>query len=298
MKKTKLKLAPSEPASTDRAAQLAHRPLQARRKLTLTETANSALEEMFFQFSTNLTALRTSDDPEVVHQARVGWRRFKSAARLFKPVLNADTRPSWQPLQGLLALLSELRELDVARTETLPPLMHAFTAENVRRAADWQVMTQALGQAATSKRQAVRQALQEPGLRAELRDITHWLEGNGAARAPGAKAADQQLASRRWARRRVGRLHEQLKLARKAPVTPESQHQTRIAAKRQRYAIETLRLLLPKRRAKHWYEQAVALQNSLGARRDVVRAGELVSQLQADQGLVEFLRGVAVGQSA
>ncbi len=295
--KIKFKLAPSDAIPASRASQLARRPLRVTRKLTLTEAATGALREMFDQFTAHLTLLRTSDDPEVVHQARVVWRRFKSTVRLFKPVLNADTRPSWQPLQGLLTLLGELRELDVASTETLPALEHAFTAGNARRAGHWQAMTQALDEAQASKRQVVRQALLEPVVGDAFRDITQWLEGNSAVNAPSAKTAGQQIAPHRWARRRLARLREQLKLALKAPATTESQHQTRIAAKRQRYAIETLRPLLPKRRAKRWYKQAVTLQNSLGAQRDVVRAGELVGQLQADRGLVEFLRGVAVGQS-
>jgi len=47
--------------------------------LPLLDAAGCVLREMFCQFTANLNALRTSDDPEVVHQARVGWRRFKSA---------------------------------------------------------------------------------------------------------------------------------------------------------------------------------------------------------------------------
>lgn len=44
--------------------------------LSLSEAAGRVLREMFCQFTTNLSALRSSDDPEVVHQARVAWRRW------------------------------------------------------------------------------------------------------------------------------------------------------------------------------------------------------------------------------
>lgn len=266
------------------------------RDLTLTQAVPCVLKEMFCQFTTNLVTLRTSDDHEVVHQARVGWRRFKSALRLFKPILNADTRPSLQPLQELLSLLSELRELDVARTDTLPPLQHAFTAGNTRRAKNWQAMTRVLAQATTGKRQALRHALQEPLLGTALLDIAQWLESPVAVNAPGSEVVEQRPALTRWARHRLDRLHRQLKLALQAPTSVESLHHSRIAAKRQRYAIDTLSPLLHRRRAKRWYKQALTLQNDLGAERDLVRAGELLGQLKVDRGVVEFLRGVAAGK--
>ena len=89
--------------------------------LPLPQAARRVLREMFSQFTANLNSLRRSDQPELVHQARVGWRRFKSALRLFKPVLANDAPPSWAPLQALLTCLGHLRDLDVALTETLPP---------------------------------------------------------------------------------------------------------------------------------------------------------------------------------
>ncbi|MDP2000191.1 MAG: CHAD domain-containing protein [Rhodoferax sp.] len=262
----------------------------------LAAAAACVLAEMWGQFTTNLALLGALDDPEVVHQARIGWRRFKSALRLFKPALDVDTRPSWLPLQGLLKLLSELRELDVAGTDTLPSLESAFTAGNPRRANDWQVMTEALVHATASKRRAVRHALKNPRLCTALLDITEWLETIDTHGASVAKDSKLKIDLRPWARRRIARLRNQLKLHLKTPVSAENQHQTRIAAKRLRYGIETLRSLLPKRRAQRWYEQAVHLQSSLGTARDLVQVIELLGQMQVDAGLVEFLRGVAVGQ--
>ena len=106
-----------------------------------------------------------------------------------------------------------------------------------------------------------------------------------------------KVSLRRWSRRRIARLHRQLKDARHDADNPDSQHRVRILAKRLRYGIEALRCFLPKRVAKRWYEQATDLQLSLGADRDVMQAGALLAKLQADRGLVEFLRGVAAGQT-
>lgn len=265
--------------------------------LSVTEAAQRVLREMFCQFTANLNALITSDDPEVVHQARVGWRRFRSALRLFKPALAPDLVPSFQGLQALLSFLSELRDLDVARTDTLPPLADAYMAGDAHRTDAWQAMTQALLQAANLQRKSVRYALQEPAVGATLLEITQWLEGLSVSSGPSAAGVELKISLRRWAARRIVRLHGQLKVARKEAGSPESQHRTRILAKRLRYGIEALRALLPRKRTQRWYLEALKLQTSLGAARDVMQAGALVARLDADRALVEFLRGVATGQS-
>jgi inorganic triphosphatase YgiF len=273
----------------------AHPPTLAS-NLSSREAARRVLAEMFCQFTANLNALCSSDDPEVVHQARVGWRRFKSALRLFKPVLAVDAVSSWQALQPLLSVLGELRDLDVAETETLPPLADAYTAGDARRTAAWQAMTQAVTDAARLQRKTVRYALQEPAVGATLLAVTQWLEDLSAPTAPLDTVAESTVPLRRWARRRIARLHDQLQRARKQADNPELQHRVRILAKRVRYGIEALRALLPHKRTQRWYQQALRLQTSIGANRDVMQAGLIVTRLEADRGLVEFLRGVAVGQ--
>jgi CHAD domain-containing protein len=252
---------------------------------------------MFCQFTANLNALRTSDDPEVVHQARVGWRRLRSALRLFKPALAVDVVPSWEALQLLLSFLGELRDLDVALTDTLPPLADAYTAGDARRTDAWQAMTQSLLHAADLQRKSVRYALHEPTVGAALLATTQWLEELSALNGPTDGGVEVKVSLRRWSRRRIVRLHRQLRIARKDTDHPDSQHRVRILAKRMRYGIEALRTFLPKRRAKRWYQQATSLQLSLGAARDVMQAGALVAKLEAARGLAEFLRGVAVGQT-
>jgi hypothetical protein len=43
--------------------------------------------------------------------------------------------------------------------------------------------------------------------------------------------------------------------------------------------------------------QATRLQLDLGAARDALQVVDLIGRLEVDYGLVEFLRGVAVGQA-
>jgi CHAD domain-containing protein len=157
-------------------------------------------------------------------------------------------------------------------------------------------MMQALAQAADLQRRAVRYAIKEAPVGAALLAITQWLESLSALQGPDAAGLEAVTPLRRWARRRMVRLHGQWKAALKDTGNPASQHRARIFAKRMRYGIEALRPLLPHKRTRRWYEQATSLQTSIGAARDVMQAGVLAARLDADPGLVAFLRGVAVGQ--
>jgi inorganic triphosphatase YgiF len=271
-------------------------------KLPLPEAARRVLREMFNQFTTNLNALCSSDDPEVVHQARIGWRRFRSAVRLFKPVFSEDELPSWQALKVLLKFLGELRDLDVARIDTLPPLADAYAASDDQRAAAWQSMNQSLLQAAQLQRKSVRYALQDPAVGASLLTITHWLADAPAVSALKEAGLIQDETLRQWARRRITRLHKQFKLARKetnnadATHDVDTEHQIRIQAKQMRYGIEALNCVLPKKQSQRWLDQSTSMQTRIGATRDLVQAGALVARLDVDRELVAFLRGVAFGR--
>ncbi len=258
--------------------------------------AQRVLREMFCQFTTNLNILRISDDPEVVHQARVGWRRFKSACRLFRPVLDADARPLWQSLNTLLTFIGELRDLDVARTETLPQFAEAYIAGKAGREKKWQAMTHILMQATRVQRKTALYALEAPAVGSALLAITQWLEELPGTKRPGDDGDEQAGTLRRWARQRVPRLHKQLKRALHNANTRQSQHRARILAKRLRYGIEALQPLLRRQRTQRWLEQATELQTAIGTRRDVMQAGVLLGKLEADPELVEFLRGIAFGQ--
>ncbi len=268
-------------------------------KLSVAEAAQRVLRESFSQFTANLSALRHSDDAEVVHQARVGWRRFRSACRLFRTALPADVPPpSRLPLQTLLTFLGELRDLDVARIDTLPPLAAAYAAGDPQRAQAWLALSASLLQASTLARKAVRFALQAPAVGACLLATTQWIEGLSALPSAGSADAAPPEPLTRWARQRLVHLRRQLKRALKQAPSPTQQHRVRILAKRQRYAIEALRPLLPKQRTERWYQQACSLQTTLGATRDLMLASTLATTLEANRGLAEFLRGVAVGREA
>jgi len=279
-----------------------HTPLRAlppklTRDLSTHAAAGLVLREMFTQFTTNLNTLRYSDDPEVTHQARVGWRRFTSAVRLFSPTLDEKNTPTWQALQPLLRFLGDLRDLDVALTDTLPPLADAYIAGDGQRAQVWEKFIHSLQHEASSQRASVRNALQVSAVGASLLETTHSLESLAAPNAQGDAAGEPEVPLRRWARQRLAHLRKKLKVACKDIGDPESRHRARKVAKRLRYGCEALFKLLPADRAAQWQQKATDLQAKLGAERDVLQTSVLAARLGTDPGLAEFLRGVAVGRA-
>ena len=260
-------------------------------KPALRAVAACVLREAFSQFETNLMVLRTSDDPEVVHQARIGWRRFRSALWLFKPVLTDNARPLSSALRLLLNLLGELRDLDVVWHETLPPLQEAYTAGDTKRLKAWQSMLQALQHAGKRHRQLVRIALLSPEVGADMVATTAWLKALSDNDADMDRHTNKKVnvSLRCWSERRMARLHRKLKSARKGIGNPDHQHRLRILAKRMRYSLEALHAFLPERRAKRWRQQATHLQVKLGATRDLMQANALIAKREGGLEISEFL---------
>jgi CHAD domain-containing protein len=64
----------------------------------------------------------------------------------------------------------------------------------------------------------------------------------------------------------------------------------RIQSKRLRYGVESLRSLLPKKRAKRWYRLAAKLQTDLGLARDQQLAVAIAERLHAARSILEHLR--------
>lgn len=229
------------------AAALNVHPPPLSRTCAVQAVAVKVLGETLAQFTSQLTALRCSDEPEVVHQARVAWRRFKSGLRLFRPALHeAQTEmPVLTTLQPLLQGLGALRDLDVALTETLPQWRSTYfdgdlqtsAAQARRRRRGWRKMSQALQQLADDQRRCVRSELEQPAVVGTLLALTEWVDGLLKA---SPLAVEETVPLRRWARHRLSRWHERFKAAIKIgrhKANPERQHRARILAKRLRYGV-------------------------------------------------------------
>lgn len=294
-----LSLLPLHMSKAERAYRLAagtlDAPLRARppaltKEMHFGQVAQAVLRESFLQFTANLVTFRISDAPEVLHQARVGWRRFKSALRLFK--LGEDGLPPTTALKPLLAQMTAMRDLDVAATEVLPAHGAAYQAGDAQRSSHWQQLEASLEQARQAQRAGLRQALADPAVGHTLLQITRWLE-TGAIEPPHSQELEKKREVRRWLRERIEHLAQQVQAIPSASKDPLEQHRLRIVSKRLRYCVESLRPLLPRKRSQRWLDMAMQSQTQIGMERDRLQAIAIAQQLQTADSVVQFLRGAA-----
>ncbi len=252
----------------------------------------TVLRDSFLQFTANLYTLRVSDAPEVLHQARVGWRRFKSALKLFKQLAAESSFPSTVQLKPLLAQMTKLRDMDVAATEVFPTYAEAFQTGDAMHVRSWHAMEEALEHERAQLRTALRQILADPAVGRTLLKITRWIE-TGTVHLPGGQTKGKKRRVSEWVRKRIEHLVEQVQATPVHAKDPATQHQLRILHKRLRYGVESLRTLLPQKRAERWLQMAIQSQTQIGMERDRLRAIAIARQLQAAESVVQFLRGAA-----
>jgi CHAD domain-containing protein len=221
----------------------------------------------------------------VVHQARVGWRRWRSMHRLLKAWLGEPSDIG--PLRPLLDALGHQRNLDVACTESLPYWATSWPGE----ATVWLDALERLEAERTTHREHLRQCMADPGTGLALWALALGLWGMGQQAVPIRK---------RWARQRLGRWHRKLQrlLQHNAQgmVDVSTLHEARLLAKRLRYGSEAMAGVLSSRRqreAAKWMAEATAWQTRIGQSRDAWQAGACLKEIGAPETVVFFLRGVA-----
>jgi inorganic triphosphatase YgiF len=301
-----LPLLPCDASKAERGYALAagqpHPPVRARMTrlsahTSPLEAARQTMGDMLEQLTRNATGLLHRDDPELVHQARVAWRRWRSALRLFSPWLPQP--PDRKPLAPLLQALGQLRDLDVARVETLPFWLPAFAGSDKARRQVANAAIHRLDQACAEQRNAVRLALGHPETGQTLLNMAMWL--HNLTRTSG-EDSGKAAAQRTWARERVDKLQRRLAQAVDAARQPDADetlgHEARLLAKRTRYSVEALQGLLPKDKSRQWLRKATDVQTSIGLERDLEQAVNILQALKIDPTLVAFLRGVCAARHA
>lgn len=282
------------------AAPLRARTLPLAPRQPVLQAAQEVLGEMLGQFTENLNGILHADHAELVHQARVGWRRWRSGLWLFKPLLQHHPAPDTIGLEPLLKALGAMRDFDVAALESLPPWADAFIAGDARRDADWRTMEAALQAKRRACRAALLKALAAPATGAALVRASQWLHELQRM-----ESGPERLGA--WAAKRTRRLHARLSHEVDALDTAEDshdgdavqhQHRARLLAKRTRYCMEAMAAVLPTERTRRWTDQATELQTRIGAARDLLLLADLLQPLGIDRAILGFLRGVAAARSA
>ena len=208
--------------------------------------------------------VRIGDDPEDVHQARVGTRRLRSDLRTFAPLLDEEwLAPLREELRWLAGALGTVRDADILierlrrQAATLPEPDTAALAPLFRR----------LANAREEARAGLLEVMHSPRYVALLDRLV------AAATAPACRKAAQEPAEKVVPGLVAGPWRKLRKAVEALPADPPDSdlHRIRILAKRARYAAEAAAPMAGKK-ASAFASAVAGLQTVLGDHQDAVVA--------------------------
>ena len=209
----------------------------------------------------------TSDDPEYIHQMRVGTRRLRACLRLFRPVLTEQFIDAvLQPLRPLMDVLGRARDLDVLLAEIASPVTAALPTEP-RLAALAGIIADRRYRARAEAIQLLA-SRQYGQLTLKIAALLHAFTAGGESAATLDEFASGRL-------RRLGRKVQRLALAAR-PDDPVALHVLRIGIKRLRYAIEFFTPPNAGKARRRQAERLAQVQTTLGQLNDLASAGRLL----------------------
>lgn len=260
--------------------------------LTVEEVFKAIVANCMAQIQHNEAGVAEGDDPESIHQMRVGVRRLRSALGLFKDVIACpDTLK--EELRWLATKLGEARDWEVFAGATLSKVHVA-----VPKRADMQPLQQAARDIARKNREEAAAAINSMRHTRLMLSFSSWMqETRWRDSINGSAGSNLNLPIRKFAKRTLAHTRNRLRKREKQLHGNDAQarHQVRIAAKKARYAAEFFQSLYPARQVQNYVDALSALQDDLGWLNDAVVADGLLHRLQEEQpdfaGSAGFARG-------
>lgn len=241
--------------------------------------------ECLHQIAANADGLANDDDPEWVHQMRVGTRRLRAClgllARFAAP---RSLPPLLAELKWLAGILGHARDWDVFATETVPAAAASCRADPTTPAG-FRRLAARVGRRRAAARASARDAVRSSRFQQLLLAAgALCAEPDFGVPAPAAAAPPMLAAdlARKLLRRRHRKLVRQAKAL--AAGGPEERHALRIAAKKLRYAAEFFAPLFAGHSARAYATALAALQDVLGRGNDAVTAARLAEEMFANGG--------------
>lgn len=226
---------------------------------------------------------RLGEDPEGVHQLRVGIRRLRAAFSLFAGVLPTEQRAHFvSELRWAQQSFAPARDWDVFIGETLRPLQERLPDDD-----SVQALIEQAERARGEAYELVAATLDERRYTRLQLQLDLWLESGGTelteaavdGTAPGpwnrpiGEVAREVLAVRHRKVRKLAKRFDDLQ--------DDERHQLRINAKKARYAAEFFRGLFPRKTALPYARRLAEMQDCLGSMNDAVVGRRLVDELAA-----------------
>jgi inorganic triphosphatase YgiF len=256
---------------------------------TLGRAIAAIAQDCLQQIGANAELVATGDDPEAIHQMRVGLRRMRALIALVRrEVPSARLGRLRGALRGLATLLGDVRDLDVFIAERIDPLL-------ARRRGDAALET--LREDAVALREerriALRSALRSGRHARLLLELGRWLasledrperESAGDGEAESGDGADEPPPSplargaESFARAALTRLERRVKKRAETALSesPSARHELRIALKKLRYAGEFFRSFYGRKESKRYLRRLGRLLDLLGTQNDLETADRLV----------------------
>jgi len=258
------------------------------RKATAAGAIAAILRGCLAQVEGNAPGVLADDDPEWIHQMRIGVRRLRACLSLARRgIATARIEPLRVELRWLAQALGPARDLDVFVLDTLPAFRDA--AARGSHMAGLAPALAALGARAAARRRearvAARAAVASPRfVRAALATaaLATLLDAGSVSHDRAGKLAHP---ARDFARPLLRKRHEALQAlgGDLAHAAPEARHAARLAAKKLRYAAEFFATLYGRKRARAYRKALAALQEELGAWNDAAVAASLAASLAGPQ---------------
>jgi inorganic triphosphatase YgiF len=273
-------------------------------KTTTADALSAILRSCARQIEANAEGVTERDDPEWVHQMRIGTRRLRACLALMRDLVPGDLiAPARADARWLARELGPARDLDVLADETLPAIAKAVRGHGADDdTAALRTLRAHVARRRAAPRAAARAAVASP------RFVQFLLAVGGLAARPRfgvdpATTAAAALAApaRQFARPVLKR--RQRKLSRRGTnlrdAAPAARHAARIAAKQLRYATEFFATLFPRRRTRAYRAALAELQEILGVLNDATVAADLAAEVAGPRAAATAtLRGWAAAQSA
>ena len=228
--------------------------------------ACDALTESFARIRRHVVGARSGEDPEALHQLRVGIRRYRAAATLARRA-GLDPLPEGvrDDVRWLWRMLGDVRDWDVLAEQTWPAAMRLwqpgapsedFDAQIVvARAASRRKLRRALDGRRFDRVMAALQAFAS----AERREVQSHDSGRSA----------KKLAARLLSRRANRVLRRDADIGR---LSGDAQHALRIDVKKLRYLGEILTALYDGHADASYLKRVAAVQSTLGSLNDLASA--------------------------
>lgn len=239
-------------------------------RLTADENPRAAFRKLALaclaQIQGNEQGVLRSDDPEFIHQMRVGLRRLRSALKSFQATLPAEFPVTFgDPLREFARHLGSARDRDVLVTDVIQPVSAAFPGDT--RLAALIALAESERCRARSDAVAAVGGAAYGRLMLDLLAALHDQEFDLGDTSLQDFAGDSLLTARKQLLRR----------AREAEtLAPPALHALRIAVKRLRYLLGFFPTLLPAKRHRQEAAQLSDLQADLGRINDLTNARTLL----------------------